>query len=210
METSTIHPAEAYLRDEQNPTSLYVMIAGKRRRLFINRNENIIGIIAVGKRKNGYLFTDWASIERICYPSSSPNDAQDTEKKRVLKYQKLARLATHTNDWLRKIASADPEKSLYENHITTGTAIDGKCIRLSTIEKYCGATEMRLFREAMKNKTRFSSYRFDFCGYDGTLWCEPCENGDMSAGFSKEYRNCGNGYYYLLINDEYMIGYDID
>ena len=36
------------------------------------------------------------------------------------------------------------------------------------------------------------------------------ENGDMMAGFSKEYRNCGNGYYYLLINDEWMIGYDID
>ena len=32
----------------------------------------------------------------------------------------------------------------------------------------------------------------------------------MAAGFSKEFRNCGNGYYYLLINDEYMIGYDID
>ena len=54
METTTIHPAEAYLRNEQNPTSLYVRIAGKRRRLFINRNENVIGIIALGKRKSGY------------------------------------------------------------------------------------------------------------------------------------------------------------
>lgn len=102
------------------------------------------------------------------------------------------------------------DKSLYENHITTGTRIDGKCIGLATIEKYCGATSMRLFREAMKNKESFSTCRFDFCGYDGTLWCEPRDNGDMSAGFSKEYRNCGNDYYYLLINDEYVIGYDID
>ena len=69
---------------------------------------------------------------------------------------------------------------------------------------------MHLFRQAMKNKKSFSTYRFDFCGYDGTLWCEPRDNGDMAAGFCKEYRNCGNGYYYLLINDEYMIGYDID
>lgn len=69
---------------------------------------------------------------------------------------------------------------------------------------------MQLFRQAMKEKKSFSSFRFDFCGYDGTLWCEPRENGDMAAGFSKEFRNCGNGYYYLLINDEYMIGYDID
>lgn len=81
METVTIHPAEAYLRNEQNPTSLYVRIAGKRRHLFINRGrENVIGIIALGKRKRGYLFTDWAGIEKIYYPASSPKDAADTKK----------------------------------------------------------------------------------------------------------------------------------
>lgn len=183
---------------------------GQRRRLFINRNENVIGIIAPRKRKSGYIFTDWASIEKIYYPSSSPEDAADIGKKQVLKYQKLARLATHTNDWLRKIANADLDKSLYENRITTGTRIDGKCIGLATIEKYCSSWDMARFRTALKQGEKFSTGRFDFCGYDGTLWCEPRENGDMAAGFSKEYRNCGNGYYYLLINDEYMIGYDID
>lgn len=127
-----------------------------------------------------------------------------------IKYKKLARLASHTNAWLRQIADADPEKSLFENHITTGTTIDGKCIRLSTIEKYCGYMVMECFREAFKKKEKYSSYRFDFCGYDGTLWCEPREDGDMAAGFMKEYRNTGNGYYYLLINDNTMIGYDID
>ena len=208
MGTITIHPAEAYLRNEQNPTSLYVRIGGQRRRLFINRDENLIGIIAPRKRKRGHIFTDWASIEKIYYPSH--DQKANTDRKLILKYQKLARLATHTNDWLRTIADADLDKSLYENHITTGTRIDGKCIGLATIEKYCGKAEMYLFRQAMKNKKSFSSCRFDFCGYDGTLWCEPRDNGDMAAGFSKEYRNCGNGYYYLLINDEYMIGYDID
>lgn len=59
--------------------------------------------------------------------------------KEVLKYKKLARLATYTNAWLRQIADADPEKSLFENHITTGTTIDGKCIRLSTIESIAAA-----------------------------------------------------------------------
>lgn len=208
METVTIHPAEVYLRDTKNPSTLYVKIEGKRRRLFINRSENVIGIIALGKRKRGYIFTNWASIEKIYYPSQKQEE--NTDRKLILKYQKLARLATHANDWLRKIAGADLEKSLYENRITTGTRIDGKCIGLATIEKYCGTAYMHLFRQAMKNKENFSTCRFDFCGYDGTLWCEPRDNGDMAAGFSKEYRNCGNGYYYLLINDEYMIGYDID
>lgn len=41
METTTIHPAESYLRNETNPSSLYVRIAGKRRRLFINRDRGI-------------------------------------------------------------------------------------------------------------------------------------------------------------------------
>ena len=191
MEVQKIHPAEEYLRNEKNPTSLYVRISGERRKLFINRSdgEGVIGIIAKGKRKRGYVFNAWSSIEKVYYPTTE--NEEEAEKKMILKYQKLARLATHTNDWLRRIAGADLTKSLYENHITTGTGIDGKCIRLSTIEKYCG-------------------YMFDFCGYDGTLWCEPKENGDMIAGFSKEYRNCGNGYYYLLINDDCVIGYDID
>lgn len=208
MEMTTIHPAESYLRNETNLPSLYVRIAEKRRRLFINRDRGIIGIIALGKRTKGYVFTDWASIEQIYYPSQEQD--KNTDRKLILKYQKPARLATHTNSWLREIANADLDKNLYENHIITGTRIDGKCIGLATIEKYCGTTAMRLFREALKNKEKFSTCRFDFCGYDGTLWCEPRDNGDMAAGFSKEYRNCGNGYYYLLINDDYVIGYDID
>ena len=47
MELTNIHPAEAYLRNEQNPSFLYIRIYGERRKLFINRGgENAIGIIA--------------------------------------------------------------------------------------------------------------------------------------------------------------------
>lgn len=109
MEMTTIHPAESYLRNETNPPSLYVRIAGKRRRLFINRDRGIIGIIALGKRTKGYVFTDWASIEQIYYPSQEQDE--NTDRKLILKYQKLARLATHTNSWLREIANADLDKT---------------------------------------------------------------------------------------------------
>lgn len=62
---ATMHPAEEYLRNEQNPPVLYVRIYGERRKLFINRGgENVIGIIAKGKRKHGYIFSDWNSIEK--------------------------------------------------------------------------------------------------------------------------------------------------
>lgn len=157
MELTNIHPAEAYLRNEQNPSFLYIRIYGERRKLFINRGgENAIGIIAKGKRKRGYIFTDWDNIEKIYTPSQ--DNEKDRNRKLLLKYQRLARLATHTNNWLRKIAVADPEKSLYENHITTGTVIDGMCISLARIEKYCGSTSMALFRKALKDGKIFSRY----------------------------------------------------
>ena len=49
------------------------------------------------------------------------------------------------------------------------------------------------------------------------MWIEIAEQddgynrkGDVMAGFNKEYRDCGNGYYYNLIDDEHFIGADID
>lgn len=63
--TATVHPAEEYLRNEQNPPVLYVKIYGERRKLFINRGRgNVVGIIAKGKRKHGYIFSDWSHIEK--------------------------------------------------------------------------------------------------------------------------------------------------
>lgn len=136
MGTTTIHPAESYLRNETNPSSLYVRIAGKRRRLFINRDRGVIGIIALGKRTKGYVFTDWSSFEQIYYPSQEQE--ANTDRKLILKYQKLAQLATHTNVWLRDIANADLDKSLYENHITTGTRIDGNVLGLPLSKNIVG------------------------------------------------------------------------
>lgn len=208
VQNATMHEAEAYLRNEDNPASLHVRIGGRRRRLFINRDEGVIGIVAIGKRKRGYVFNDWNSIEKVYIPTEESK--ADKEQRYILKYQCLAKTASFDNAWLRDIAKADLTKSLYENGITTGNGIDGKCIRLATIEKYCGSCEVQMFREAIRERERFSSIRFDFNGYDGTLWVEPKENGDVTAGFSKEHRGCANGYYYLLINDDTLIGYDID
>lgn len=211
-----MHEAEQYLRNTENPPSLYVKIGGKRRRLFINRDQNQIGIIAPNKRKCGYLFSDWNSIEKVLYPSDhTPKSTEEVNRHMVLKYQKLASKATFTGPYIRKVFEADPAKSLYENRLTTGTRIDGQVISLKAVEKWCGAFTMRMFREALCEGRRYHSERFDFRGYDGSLWVEPQEiEGEnkryLNAGFSKEYRDCGNGYYYLLINDENFIGYDID
>ncbi|MFS2832982.1 hypothetical protein [Bacteroides uniformis] len=207
-QNQTMHEAEAYLRNTKNPPSLYVKIGGKRRRLFINRKENAIGIIAPGKRRRGHLFNDWDAIEKILYPSQA--GIEETERKLVLKYQRLAQTATFKSNWLKCIASADPDKSLYENHITTDTRIDGKCIRLRTLEKYCGSQVLGRFKEAVRNGISYFSCSFEFRGYDGTLWCDPQRDGTICAGFINESHGTCNGYYYLLINDETLIGYDAD
>ena len=99
---ATMHPAEEYLRNEQNPPVLYVRIYGERRKLFINRGgENVIGIIAKGKRKHGYIFSDWNSIEKIYYPSQEKEDEKDMDRKMILKYQKLARARTPCHAYQR-------------------------------------------------------------------------------------------------------------
>lgn len=209
-----MHPAEEYLRNPDNPTSLYVQIGGKRRRLFINRDVDEIGIIAPKHRKRGYLFGEWDCIEKIYHPVQK--DPEEENRKLVRKYQKLAAKATFQSPWLRQIAEADETKSLYENHITTGVKIEGQVISLNAIAKY-EPWIVEHFREALRERKNFTSCRFEFRGYEGTLWISAYKEGDkylkpgeISAGFSKEYRGCGNGYYYLLINDEQFIGYDID
>lgn len=45
-----MHEAEQYLRNPQNPPSLHVIIGGKKRRLFINRDQGQIGIVAPKKK----------------------------------------------------------------------------------------------------------------------------------------------------------------
>ena len=112
-----------------------------------------------------------------------------TDYRLVRKYQREAAKAGLTNPFIRKIQHAD-------------------CNKTGVYLQFCKAVE---------NHTPFHSLRFNFRGYDGSLWVEPHDNddsyyraGDLSAGFSKEFRNSLNGYYYLLINERTFIGYDVD
>ena len=106
-----MHAAEEYLRNTANPPSLHVQIGGKRRRLFINRDQNQIGIVASNKRKCGYLFTDWDSIEKVFYPSDhAPKSAEEANRQMVLKYQNDEEVAynmTLEEDFLREREKAE-------------------------------------------------------------------------------------------------------
>lgn len=212
-----MHTAEEYLRNPETPDHLYIHYKGKRRKLFFNKDQNIIGIIAIGKRIKGYVFSDWNGIEKIFDKQSQPKNAVEINRHLIRKYQREAAKAGFTNPFIRKIQAADYNKGLYENGITTGNRIDGQIITLEAVRKWCDSQTHQDFCEAIKNHTPFHSARFNFRGYDGSLWVDIFEKddgyhcaGDMNAGFSKEFRNCGNGYYYLLVNEQTFIGYDVD
>lgn len=202
-----MHPAEEYLRNPENTPSLYVVIQGKKRRLFINRDVNQIGIVAPGKKTHGYLFTQWNSIERIIFPEDE-SKKQERDTHLTSKFKKLAMKAEFTNSFIRKCLSADVTKSPYDNRLTCGTKIDGEVITFKALEKWYPF--MDKVRNAIKNKKTFHSARFDFRGYDGSISVEPKENGDVCAYLNKEYKGCGNGYYYIAINEDCFIGVDID
>lgn len=172
-----MHAAEQYLRNSQTPNSLYVQYKGQRRRLFYNSDQNVCGIIAICKRRRGYKFSDWDGIEKIFWPATA-EDLAEVNRRLIRKFQREAAKAGFTNSFIRKIQNADYNKDLYKNGITTGTRIDGQIITLEAVRKWCGEETYRNFYEAVRNRTSYHSERFDFRGYDGSLWVEPCDKDD--------------------------------
>lgn len=182
----------------------------ERKRLFLSQN-NLVCEFAPRSRKRGYaidvnVIVDWIRIAP--YTSKESNV--------VAKFKRYAAHATFPSAFIRKCLDADTSKGCYENRLTTGTRIDGEIISLKAIERYAPFA-VSSFRKALKERNNYCSGRFDFRGYDGTLWIEIAglddgysHKGDIKAGFNKEYRDCGNGYYYSLIDDEHFIGTDID
>lgn len=194
-------------------SGLYTIITDKgseKKRMFLSAQGNVCEF-APYSRKRGYaiplnVVESWHSIEEV----------QRNEADTVAKFRRYAARATFPSAFVRKCLAADPTKDCYENRLTTGTRIDGEIISLKAIERYA-PRYVRTFRKALMERREYHSCRFDFRGYDGSLWIEIAEKddnyyrkGDVKAGFNKEYRGCGNGYYYSLIDDEHFIGTDID
>ncbi len=181
-----------------------------RRRLFLSAQGNICEF-APRSRRRGYIIpqstvANWLGLTKVMKP----------ETNLVEKFRRYASRATYPSAFVRKCLMADPTKSCYENRLTSGTRIDGEIISLKAVERYA-PWSVEEFRKALAERRAYCSGTFSFRGYDGTLWIEIADKndgyyrkGDIKAGLSKEYRGCGNGYYYMLIDDEHFIGVDID
>lgn len=202
-QTMTIEQAQAYLR-ENTYGKLRAMISdpfyGTRNATICNGNSAVM-VLSPKRRTRGYTL-NWDWVMRVFAPSEPKNP--------TLKFIKEAKKADFRNSFIEKCLAADPEKGPYNNGLTTGTSIDGKCITVEALRKdfeYMGLIER--FWDAFNKGEDWHSLRYRWRGYDMSLWVNNV-NGDVSAGLNMEYLDCGNGYYYMLINREKFIGIDID
>jgi len=210
---------------------------GKNDRFFISDSGDLCRFKPRSRRR-GYLLdvSDLSRYVEFIPFKQTPSGAEKIRKayRLIEKYKRLASEASFTNHFIRDcVALPDFEtwrmdlvepsswekdketrrKTLYELHITTGTNIDGKIISLNRIAKKY-PREIEQLRECIRDKLarRIITGRWaKFTGYDISIETEyNTESGDFRGFLSLEYAGCGNGYYYLLINDENFIGYDVD
>lgn len=188
---------------------------GTKYRLFTN-NDNLCYF--KGKRtRRGFLFVfSFDDIKKIEFEKTLEQKNEDYYKI-VSKYKRYAEKASFSNNWILDCLklpnsfeewNAIEKNNLYDFEITTGVSIEGKCITLNSISNkypYIGTA----VRDAIKNRRNYHSSRVPFNGYEATI--EIVVKEDELYGFlSIERKNCGNGDYYMLINDDTFIGHDID
>ena len=187
------------------------------RRLFKPANGALC-VFKKGSSRWGYALRPDHIDDFIAFVHPKPIDRQEENYKLVAKYRRYAGKASFTNNFIRACLAvpatkeewiAQGAKSAYKFDLSTGTAIDGKIISLNAIAKI-EPHYIRLFKNALTEKRPYSSGRFDFRGYEASISLELRDNGDLCGYLNVEYKGCANGYYYLLVNDDNFIGYDID
>lgn len=171
---------------------------GTRNATICNGRSSVM-VLSPKKRARGYLL-DWRWVMKIFEPEKQRNMTQ--------KFINEAKKAKFTNSFIRKCLAADPTKGPYQNGLSTGVPIEGRCITVAAIEKEFPYT-VELFRQKFKAGEPWHSPRNRWRGYDMSIWVYN-NDGDVGAGLDMEYKDCGNGRYYMLINEEKFIGHDID
>ena len=200
-----------------------VLEDGRTLRLFVNQNEWSGSTLCHYKERSsrrGYQVEDsqLLKITKINY-NKVKGELDDVKNnfKIISKYRKMAELATFSNSFIESCLPKTLEeyveqgkKTLYDYGITTGCGVDGKVISINRIEKQYRNVAQKI-REAIADKKDVGTIcsRYNFAGYEMSIEIHN-DNGVFRGFLSLEYKNCGNGYYYLLINDDNFIGYDVD
>jgi len=194
---------------------------GKVWRFFIANNYGYLCYFKERSRRRGYPFNENQFESLVSFDGAKVKteaDAEMSEYKTIAKFRKMAQKASFTNSFIKECLAlpatfeewvAGGKKSAYELGVTTGCSVTGKVITVkSFLESF--PYYRHAMTEAIKNKTTWSSGRNRWRGYDCSISFEYNETAGWRGFLSMEYKDCGNGYYYLLINDENFIGYDKD
>lgn len=201
-------------------------------RFFISTGGHLCYFVPRSSRR-GYVISPSSFEEYVKFKFRAKKTDEQKLKSNynvIGKYKRLAMQSTFTNDYIEQCKNLPTfeewkndlreerftdsgkmvNKDLYDFGITTGNKIDGQVISLSRIEKKYPRAIQSL-REAIASQTAVGTIisRANFAGYEMTISVEARDNGIVGY-LSLEYKGCGNGYYYLLINDENFIGYDVD
>jgi hypothetical protein len=194
---------------------------GKVWRFFIANNYGYLCYFKPRSSRRGYPFNEGQFESLVSFDGvkvKTEVDKEMSEYKTIAKFRKMAQKASFTNSFIKDCLAlpatfeqwvADGKKSAYELGITTGCKITGKVI---SVESYLKdfPYQRHSITEAIKNKTTWSSGTSRWRGYDCSISFEYNDVAGWRGFLSMEYKGCGNGYYYLLINDENFIGYDVD
>lgn len=191
---------------------------GDKHRFFISTTKQLCRFKARSSRKGMLIHNhDFENYSKfIGVVTRTKEQILKSNYAAIVKYKRMAEQASFTNQFI-KDCKAIPTfaewqkeaKSLYELGITTGNKIDSKVISLDRIEKQF-PHGIECLRNAIRNQTVGRHiFKGKFDGYDISVSTERNDWG-FYGYLSLEFAGTGNGYYYLLINDENFIGYDVD
>ena len=206
--------AEVLEKFQKNEITGFETATGKFR-LFLSQNNTLCYFAKGYSTRGSVLFEHQISnFKKWILPTG--RNTEDGTWKLIEKYRKYASEATFTNRFItdclampttREKWEADGKKSLYKYGVTTGVAKEGEVITIDGLSKVFNVTAIR---NAIKTKTAYSTGRCLFRGYEASVSIEIKEDGTMWGYLSLEFKGCGNGHYYLLINDDCFIYYDLD
>ena len=195
-----------------------IMNDGTKRRIFLS-NNGVVCYFPKGMKRRGYPLNINEVTSLIEEKEKTEIDIDQVEYKIVAKFRKQALKAKFKNSFIESCINlpatfekwvVEGKKSAYHYSITTGCSVTGQLITIESFKKHLPDYVFNNIKNAIETQTSYSTHRFPYNGYEGSFEFKKEENGDFRGWFNKEYKNCGNGYYYLLINEENFIGYDKD
>ena len=189
-------------------------------RLFYKDESGTLCFFKENSSRRGYVVPDnfFETFEEYVYEKKAQFTPEQKTYNTLFKYLKMARQAEHTNKFIRICLRIPPtfqdwqkagSKGLYESGITTGNRKDGEVISLASVQKRYPYI-VDAFQSAMAGRFQYDSGRVEFRNYEATLSVTIDEDGNAMGHLAMEFKNCGNGYYYLMINEKNFIGYDVD